>query len=85
MQNWFKDHPASVGETYFEHLCSAFSFALRLLAASAACFAHGLFPFLFTSTGSSAVKRLYQGMIVARRTEVDKKMMIGQAERSPQP
>jgi hypothetical protein len=75
MQNWFKDHPASVGETYFEHLCSAFSFALRLLAASAACFVHGLFPFLFMSTGSSAVKSLYQGMVVARRLRGGEKAM----------
>jgi hypothetical protein len=28
-----------------------------------------LFPFLFTSTGSATVKRLYQGMIVARTAQ----------------
>jgi hypothetical protein len=66
MHKLFKDHPAAVGETYFEHLGTAFSFAARLLGASLACFVHGLFPFLFTSTGSSTVKRLYQGMVVAR-------------------
>src|SRR5712671_2639037 len=66
MHKLFKDHPATVGESYFEHMGTAFTFAARLFGASLACFVHGLFPFLFTSTGSTAVKRLYQGMIVAR-------------------
>jgi hypothetical protein len=69
MQNWFKDHPASVGETYFQHMGSAFGFALRLFGVSAACFVHGLFPFLFTRTGSSAVKRLHEDMIAARQRQ----------------
>jgi hypothetical protein len=66
MQKLFKDHPAAVGETYFEHMGTAFTFAARLFGASIACFVHGLFPFLFPSTGSTMVKRLYQRMIVAR-------------------
>ena len=66
MQHLFKDHPASVGESYFEHMGSAFGFAARLLGASFACFVHGLFPFLCTSTGSAMVKDLHQRMITAR-------------------
>jgi hypothetical protein len=69
MQNWFKDHPASVGETYFQHMGSAFGFAGRLLGASVACLLHGLFPFMFTRTGSSAVKRLHEDMIAARQRQ----------------
>jgi hypothetical protein len=69
MQKLFSDHPATVGETYFEHMGTAFTFAARLLGASLACFIHGLFPFLFTSTGSATVKRLYQGMVVARAAQ----------------
>ena len=69
MQNCFTDHPDSVGETYFQHMMSAFSFAARLFAAAMACLVHGLFPFLFTSTGSSAVKRLHEDMIEARQRQ----------------
>jgi hypothetical protein len=69
VQKLFRDHPESVGESYFEHMGTAFSFAARLLGAALACFVHGLFPFLFTSTGSATVKRLYQGMIVARTAQ----------------
>lgn len=66
MLNLFKDHPASVGESYFEHMRAAFGFAVRLLGAACACLVHGLFPFLFTRTGSAMVKRLHDGMVVAR-------------------
>ena len=68
MQQLFRDHPASVGEGYFEHMGAAFSFGARLLVASFACSLHGLFPFLFTKTGSSAVKRLHEEMIAGRST-----------------
>ena len=66
MQHLFKDHPASVGESYFEHMAVAFGFGARLLAAALACFVHGLLPFLFTRTGSSAVKRLHEEMTLGR-------------------
>jgi Family of unknown function (DUF6356) len=69
MQQLFKDHPASVGESYFEHMGVAFGFGARLLAAALACFAHGLLPFLFTKTGSSAVKRLHEEMIRGRSAQ----------------
>ena len=66
MRNCFKDHPASVGETYFQHMSAALGFAARLFRASVACFVHGMLPFLFTRTGSSAVRRLYEDMITER-------------------
>lgn len=69
MQNWFKEHPASVGESYFQHMGSAFGFAGRLFGAAAACLLHGLFPFLFTRTGSTAVKRLHEDMTAARQRQ----------------
>jgi len=79
MHHWFKDHPASVGETYFQHMGSAFGFAGRLFGAAVACFVHGIFPFLFTSTGSATVKRLYQGMTAARTAHsTGGKTMAGQ-------
>jgi len=67
MRNWpFTSHPASVGETYLEHLASAWSFAWRMLTAAMACFLHGIFPFLFVSTGSSAIRELHDRMVVNR-------------------
>jgi hypothetical protein len=69
--NWlrrFTEHPASVDETWAEHCGMAWSFGFRLLGASLACFLHGLFPFLFTTTGSSAIRELHQRMVENRRT-----------------
>jgi len=54
----FADHPASVGETYGQHLMTAWGFAFALLGAGAACLLHGLLPFAFEHTASGAVKRL---------------------------
>jgi len=64
--SWFTDHPASVGETYLEHLASASRFSLRMMGAGACCLLHGLLPFLFVRTGSTAVTRLHERMVVDR-------------------
>lgn len=55
----FTAHPRSVGETYFEHLCAATGFGLRMLAGAIACFVHALLPFLFVHTGSACVSDLH--------------------------
>jgi hypothetical protein len=62
----FSEHPHSVGETYFEHLESASFFGSRMIIAGCACLMHGLFPFLFVTTGSSTVKHLHERMITHR-------------------
>ncbi|MFP4004309.1 MAG: DUF6356 family protein [Alphaproteobacteria bacterium] len=62
----FLEHPRSVGETYTEHLGMAWSFAARMIAGGAACFVHGLLPFLFVTTGSRAVQDLYTRMLTHR-------------------
>jgi hypothetical protein len=62
----FTDHPRSVGESYFEHMGSAFYFGVRMIAAGIACMLHGLFPFLFVKTGSLTVRHLHDVMISHR-------------------
>ena len=62
----FKEHPGSVGESYFEHMSASFSFAVPLLSAAFAAFIHGLFPFFFVRTGSRIVTRLHERMVVHR-------------------
>lgn len=62
----FTAHPASVGETYLQHLVSAFGFSSRMMTASICCFIHGLMPFLFVRTGSKAVTELHDRMVVNR-------------------
>lgn len=62
----FTEHPASVGETYGEHMASAFSFGSAMIVAGFACLLHGIFPFLFVKTGSAAITRLHQRMVTHR-------------------
>jgi len=62
----FKAHPASVGESYFQHMGSSLSFGASMLLASVAALVHGLLPFLFVATGSNTVSRLHERMITHR-------------------
>jgi hypothetical protein len=66
IQTFFLDHPESVGETYFQHLITASSFAGRMLWGGLACFLHGLFPFLCVKTGSGIIAQLHSSMLVHR-------------------
>ena len=58
----FCEHPASVGETYGEHMRTALSFAVPLARASAAAFVHAVLPFAFVTTASRTVKGLNDRM-----------------------
>ena len=62
----FQQHPSDVGETYGEHFLNALGFALRLFVAAGACLVHAIFPFFFTSTGSTTVNNLYSRMVQHR-------------------
>ena len=69
MNKWldmFREHPASVGETYVEHLGVATSFGLSLIRAGLACLIHAVLPFVFTTYARRAVAGLH-GRIVAHR------------------
>ena len=67
----FSEHPASVGENYWQHLLSALSFSGVMAIGSVACFVHALFPFLFKQTGKGMIERLYQKMVTCRHRTQD--------------
>jgi hypothetical protein len=52
MANPFTAHPASVGETYLQHMRFAFRFGSRMLTGGIAALIHSVFPFLFVTTAS---------------------------------
>jgi hypothetical protein len=58
MANPFTDHPNAVGESYFDHLGQASGIGGQMILGGLACLMHGLFPFLFTKTGSNVILRL---------------------------
>jgi hypothetical protein len=66
MLSRFTDHPASVDETYFQHMGAAFGFGASMMAGALACFVHGLFPWLCLSRGSDTVRTLHRRMVTHR-------------------
>ena len=62
LQKLFTDHPASVDETYFEHMRFASGFAFWLFVAAGAALVHAVVPALCESTASRIIKRLHDRM-----------------------
>ena len=58
----FIDHPASVDESYWQHLRFAMRFAFRLLAAGGAAVVHAFIPALFETTASRMVNSICQDL-----------------------
>jgi len=58
----FSAHPETVGETYFGHARFAFSFAGWLLLAGLAALTHAILPFMFETTASRIITKLYNRM-----------------------
>lgn len=62
----FLEHPRSIGESYLEHQRHALGFGFSLFLASLACFIHAMVPGLCVRTGSEAIKRLHDRMVLHR-------------------
>jgi hypothetical protein len=63
----FTDQPATVGESYLQHMGVAGSFGWAMLKGAGACFVHALLPFLFVKTGSATITGLHDRMVLHRR------------------
>ena len=66
LKRLFVDHPASVGESYTEHMGVAASFGAAMFVGSLACFVHAVFPGLCVKTGSGVVTTLHHRMVTHR-------------------
>lgn len=55
----FLSHPATVNETFFEHMIFALRFAFTLLLAGMAALVHAFIPCLFEKTASKIIRQLY--------------------------
>lgn len=59
----FTDHPASINETYIEHLKFSSKGAFHLIKTSLALLSHGVFPFLFTNYARDNVGALEKKLL----------------------
>jgi hypothetical protein len=72
LQRLFTEHPASVGETYWDHLLHACWFSGKMFLGAGACLIHAIFPFLCVKTGSTAITELHSAMVTHRRAAAPK-------------
>ncbi|MFK7764069.1 MAG: DUF6356 family protein [Roseobacter sp.] len=60
IQRIFLSHPATVDETFLQHMAFALRFSGLLFAAAGAALIHAIIPCLFEKTASKIVARLYE-------------------------
>ena len=60
MSNPFTAHPASVNETYWEHLAFALRFGIKMALGGVAAMLHAVFPFLFVRTAGKLCDELQE-------------------------
>lgn len=59
LRGTFLDHPASIGESYFEHLRAALGYSASLTVTAAAAFIHALVPCLCETTARTRIETLH--------------------------
>jgi hypothetical protein len=69
LKRLFTDHPASVDETYTEHMAMALGFAGPLFVAACAALVHAFLPFLFVTKGRDTIGDLHDRLVVNRRVQ----------------
>jgi hypothetical protein len=76
----FTAHPATVGESYGEHLTAAAGFGVRMILGGLACLVHAVLPFLFVRTGSDTIRALHTRMVTHRARPAAAADLTGAAE-----
>lgn len=66
LKRLFTAHPATVDESYGQHMGVALGFSGRLFLAGLACLVHAVLPWLFVKTGSRAITGLHDSMVANR-------------------
>ena len=65
----FTEHPASVDETYFEHMRFAAGMSAKLLKAAWCCGIHAVMPWRHCTTGSTAIKEMHAIVTAGARAD----------------
>ena len=69
MRNPFTAHPRDVGESYLQHGLFACRYGVKMTAGGLAALVHGIFPFLFQTTGSRITRELHASLERGRTSE----------------
>ena len=71
----FTDHPATVNESYFEHLVAATGFGLRMIWGGIVCLVHALIPGICATRGSDMICELHERMVTNRRQQAESRTL----------
>ncbi len=63
----FTAHPASVNESYWQHLASAAGFGFRMIWGGLVCLVHAVIPGVCCTKGSEMIGELHEKMVINRR------------------
>ena len=66
-QRLFTEHPASVNESYGQHLVTAASFGFKMIWGGLVCLVHALVPGVYCSKASEMIGELHERMVTGRR------------------
>jgi hypothetical protein len=67
LKRLFTDHPATVDETYWQHLWAAAGFGFRMIWGGVVCLVHAVVPGAFATAGSDMICELHERMVTNRR------------------
>ena len=80
----FLSHPRAVGESYLAHARTAAGIGGTMIVAGAACLVHAIVPALCTTTGSTAIKRLYARLRQRQPAFADSQPAFAQPQWQPE-
>jgi hypothetical protein len=78
----FREHPASVGETYGQHFMAAAGFSFRMIWGGIVCLVHAVIPGMYCTKGSEMISELHDRMVTNRRRQTDSRAMPVETRRA---
>ncbi len=66
-QRLITEHPASVNESYWQHLANAAGFGFRMIWGGLVCLVHALIPGVCCTKASEMIGELHDRMVTNRR------------------
>ena len=71
----FRDHPATVDETYGQHFMAAAGFGFRMIWGGIVCLVHAVIPGMYCTKASEIINELHDRMVTNRRRLAESREM----------
>jgi uncharacterized protein DUF6356 len=71
----FRDHPASVDETYGQHFAAAAGFGFRMIWGGIVCLVHAVIPGVCCTKSSEMISDLHERMVTNRRRRAESRAL----------